>query len=118
MPGKKVDIIDVYKVVGIVMVGVMMALCRFHRVAGNWDPINIPKEMWAVIMNMITHTAMSITGVTVPSTPMSKHLKGGVVIGILGMMSASIALAIPVTEPWWGAVGTVSAILYGTQKDA
>lgn len=120
MPNKKVDVIDIYKMIGVVTTMLIMIICQFKFVNGKFSPINIPKEMWTIITGMITHTFMSVTGVRLPSTKYMKHIRGGVMLCLLVYVGFSFWFGLEVGKEIWGTLGSVAAFLYGspTSEDA
>ena len=64
-----------YRIAGIVYVAVIMGVCRFYRVHGAFKPLDIPKAMWTVILNMITHLILSVTHINIKGP--IRHVIGG-----------------------------------------
>ena len=108
----KLDSIDIFKFVGIAIVFATMGLCQFHKPS----PIQIPKEMWTIITNIVTATLLSISGIEISSTSFIKHMKGWITLTLIAMVGASIIFEINVGKEWWSLLGAATAFLYGTGK--
>lgn len=114
--GQKVGVLKFFKLLGVVIIMITMGVSQFHRP----EPIFIPKEMWTIIMAIITHVFMSFFPQLKMSGVDSKYgdwIKGMLTFGLLGMVCVSVILQINVGKEWWGALGVCTAFLYGTHKD-
>ena len=63
-------------------------------------------------------TFMSVSGIKLPDLPYMKHVKGAIVLTLLGMVGVSIYFNIAIGKEWWSLLGAVTAFLYGSVKDS
>jgi len=110
----KINVMNFYKITGIFLVLGTMAICQFHREAGAFLSISVPKEMWTIITNIITNTFISVSGikVTAKSGSFVSHVKGGVTIILILMVGLSVYYSLELGREWWAALGTATAFLY------
>jgi len=111
----KLKLIDFYRILGIVVILATMALCQFNS-PKTGEAIQIPKEMWAVIMMAITHTFMSVSNLKLQDSLALTHTRGLVTIILLIIVGGSILFSIEIGKEWWSALGTVTAFLYGGKE--
>ena len=116
MPKKiHIETADRYKFFGILIVLATMVFCQMHYTGGRFVPISISKEMWTIIMAMITHTFMAMSKIRLEDK-LIIHVRGIVAMGLLVTVGVCTMLQINVGKEWWSALGVVTAFLYGGDK--
>lgn len=114
MKTTKLDTLYAFKILGVIIIIATMGVSQFHRPT----PIPIPKEMWIMVMAVLTHIFM-IMFPQLQTTVVKgggDWVKGAVTVAMLGMVSASIILGLDIGKEWWGALGVCVAFLYGSHS--
>ena len=116
MAGKKLTIIDYYKLIGIALLFITMVILQFHREDGKWKPITPPNEWWTIMTGCLVYTFMKMYTVSEKMLQIAplEHAKGIIWTGLLFYLGISYYFAIPISKEVMAAVGAVQGFLYGS----
>ena len=108
---------DRYKLTGIGFLFTMMFVCQCHWEEGEFKPIPMPKEWWAIVSGCFSYTVLALTGIgTQLKVPWMDHTRGILWLGILTYIGVSYYVDLPVEKVVIGTAGLFQGALYSANE--